>query len=255
MNRHFKISFITIILLFILYSLFFLPSPKPKSTTPPILPPATITPMSVLPLTLAATHPSTPSKPLTNTPEPITPQVPSVPQFYTVQTGQTLGLIAAMFGLNVEDLALANHITDINLIYTGQQLYIGSVFIIVPEPSISDGKQIIVVLSTQRVYAFEDGVLAHTEFVVATGKASTPTVTGNYEIYIKLESTRMTGPGYDISNVPWTMYFHQGYGFHGAPWNNNLGHPASHGCVNMSVEDAKWLFDWAEVGTPVLILP
>ncbi|KKU32568.1 hypothetical protein A3K29_05770 [Candidatus Collierbacteria bacterium RIFOXYB2_FULL_46_14] len=222
------------------------------------------TPETVLPPThTATTSPTlTPSPatftaipsliPATNTQQPTTP---SVPQFYTVQTGQTLGQIAAMFGLNIEDLALANHITDINLIYAGQELYLGSVPIIVPEPSVFVGKQIIVILSTQRAYAFEDGVLAHIEFIVATGVTAYPTVTGNYEIYIKLESTRMTGPGYDIANVPWTMYFYQGYGFHGAPWNHNLGTPGSHGCVNMSVEDADWLFHWASVGTPVTIFP
>lgn len=193
---------------------------------------------------------ATPTISPTNTPEPT-----QIPQFYTVLPDETLGEIAYKLGLSVEDLALANHITDINLIYAGQQLYIGSIPIIVPEPSVLIGKQIIVILSTQRAYAFEDGVLAHTEFIVATGIAAYPTVTGNYEIYVKYESTRMTGPGYDIANVPWTMYFFKGYGLHGAPWNHNLGHPGSHGCVNMSVDDADWLFHWASVGTPVTVLP
>lgn len=43
----------------------------------------------------------------------------------------------------------------------------------------------------------------------------------------------MTGPGYDLPNVPYTMYFYQGYGLHGTYWHNNFGTPMSHGCVNM----------------------
>lgn len=194
-------------------------------------------------------------EPITNTQQPITPPTPSVPQFYTVLPGETLWEIAGKLGMNMEDLAVANHLADANLIYAGQELYLGAVPVVVPEPTIQNGKQIIVILSTQRAYTFEDGVLAHSEFIVATGTSAYPTVTGNYKIYIKLESARMTGPGYDIPNVPWTMYFFKGYGLHGAPWNHNLGHPGSHGCINMSVEDANWLFNWAPIDTPVLILP
>jgi hypothetical protein len=41
------------------------------------------------------------------------------------------------------------------------------------------------------------------------------------------------------------QYFYEDYGFHGTYWHNNFGHPMSHGCVNMTNADAKWLFDWA----------
>ena len=116
------------------------------------------------------------------------------------------------------------------------------------------GQQIVVILSEQKTYAYEDGLLLK-EFLVSTGVATYPTVLGTYAIYIKLDSTRMTGPGYDLPNVPWTMYFYQGYGFHGTYWHNNFGTPMSHGCVNMRTEDADWLYHWAKVGTPVLVLP
>ena len=54
----------------------------------------------------------------------------------------------------------------------------------------------------------------------------------------------MSGPGYYLTNVPYTMYFYRGYGLHGTYWHNNFGHPMSHGCVNLKTPDAKWLFDW-----------
>ena len=63
----------------------------------------------------------------------------------------------------------------------------------------------------------------------------------------------MTGPGYDLKDVPWVMYFYKGYSFHGTYWHTTFGQPMSHGCVNMITEDAKWLFDWAPKGTKVEI--
>jgi lipoprotein-anchoring transpeptidase ErfK/SrfK len=65
----------------------------------------------------------------------------------------------------------------------------------------------------------------------------------------------MSGPGYNLPNVLWTMYFYKGYGRHGTYWHNNFGQLMSHGSVNMRDEDAKWLFDWAPRGTSVLVLP
>jgi hypothetical protein len=68
---------------------------------------------------------------------------------------------------------------------------------------------------------------------------------------VKYEYTDMSGPGYYLTNVPYTMYFYDGYGLHGTYWHNNFGTPMSHGCVNLRTEDAQWLFEFASVGTPV----
>ncbi len=105
-------------------------------------------------------------------------------------------------------------------------------------------------LSQQRVYAYEGETLMNS-FVVSTGTWQTPTVTGTYKIWIKLRSTTMAGPGYYLPNVPYTMYFYKGYGLHGTYWHNNFGTPMSHGCVNLSIPDAAWLYDFAVVGTTV----
>jgi lipoprotein-anchoring transpeptidase ErfK/SrfK len=61
----------------------------------------------------------------------------------------------------------------------------------------------------------------------------------------------MTGPGYYLPNVPYTMYFYRGYGLHGTYWHANFGRPMSHGCVNLPTYEAQWLFNWAPVGTLV----
>jgi hypothetical protein len=117
-------------------------------------------------------------------------------------------------------------------------------------------KRIFINLTNQTLYAVENHDVVHT-FLISSGKwGRTPT--GNFRIWIKLNSTRMSGGNqelgtyYNLPNVPWTMYFynedypkHQGFGIHGAYWHNNFGNPMSHGCINMKIEEAKILFDWA----------
>jgi lipoprotein-anchoring transpeptidase ErfK/SrfK len=120
-----------------------------------------------------------------------------------------------------------------------------------PYPEKGNGKRWIDVnLSEQRVYAYEGDIIVNA-FIVSTGTARTPTVTGTYKIWIKLKSTTMSGPGYYLTNVPYTMYFYKGYGLHGTYWHNNFGTPMSHGCVNLSIPDAQWLYNWAFEGTEV----
>jgi lipoprotein-anchoring transpeptidase ErfK/SrfK len=61
----------------------------------------------------------------------------------------------------------------------------------------------------------------------------------------------MRGPGYFLRDVPYTMFFHKSYGLHGTYWHSNYGTPMSHGCVNLSIEDAAWLFEFTSEGTLV----
>jgi lipoprotein-anchoring transpeptidase ErfK/SrfK len=58
---------------------------------------------------------------------------------------------------------------------------------------------------------------------------------------------------YNLESVPWTMYFDESRAFHGAYWRANLGYPQSHGCINMSVGDSHWLYDWAKMGEHVYV--
>lgn len=89
--------------------------------------------------------------------------------------------------------------------------------------------------------------------VVSTGKAGTPTYPGVYTIQRKYPLDRMRGADYDVPNVPNVLYFDRGYALHGADWHNSFGTPVSHGCVNLPLGNAQWLFNWAEVGTTVII--
>lgn len=109
-------------------------------------------------------------------------------------------------------------------------------------------------LRKQRVIAW-DGNRWVDAMIVSTGKDATPTPAGIYEIYVKHREARMQGDDYDIPDVPHVMYFSGGYGFHGAYWHNQFGTPVSHGCVNLALDKAKWLYNFASVGTPVVIQP
>jgi lipoprotein-anchoring transpeptidase ErfK/SrfK len=113
-------------------------------------------------------------------------------------------------------------------------------------------KWIDVDLTNQRLVAYEGQTPVYW-VTVSTGLPGTPTVTGQYNIYVKYPAQLMTGPGYYLPDVPYVMYFYEGYGIHGTYWHNNFGHPMSHGCVNTPTPDAKWLYEWAPVGTLVNI--
>ncbi|NMB91688.1 L,D-transpeptidase [candidate division WWE3 bacterium] len=110
-------------------------------------------------------------------------------------------------------------------------------------------KRIEVDLSSQKLFAYE-GNDKKMSFDVSTGKWS-QTPTGEFKVWSKLKYTLMTGGSKDLGtyyylpNVPYTMFFYKDYGIHGAYWHDNFGHPMSHGCVNMRIEDAEKLFYWA----------
>ncbi len=114
----------------------------------------------------------------------------------------------------------------------------------------SGARWIDVDLSNQKLVAYEGDTPVYW-VTVSTGLPGTPTVTGQYHIYVKYVAQTMSGPGYYLPDVPYVMYFYEGYGIHGTYWHNNFGHPMSHGCVNAPTPDAQWLYDWADVGTLV----
>jgi lipoprotein-anchoring transpeptidase ErfK/SrfK len=123
-----------------------------------------------------------------------------------------------------------------------------------PQPVSGDisGHWIDIDLSDQMLYAYDGNTLVRS-FVVSTGTYLHPTVTGKFAVYVKYRYTDMSGPGYYLPDVPYTMYFYSGYGIHGTYWHDNFGTPMSHGCVNMRTSDAGWLFDFSVVGTPVIV--
>ncbi|WP_414751924.1 L,D-transpeptidase [Anabaena sp. CCY 9910] len=116
----------------------------------------------------------------------------------------------------------------------------------------SDQRWIQINLANQRLTAWEGGKPVYA-IVISSGKRSTPTRIGSFKIQSKHKSTRMRGRNYDVPNVPYAMFYSGNYGIHGAYWHKRFGTPVSNGCVNLAPNHAKWLFNWASLGTPVVI--
>lgn len=110
-------------------------------------------------------------------------------------------------------------------------------------------KWIEVNLTDQSLRAYE-GTTVVFETTISSGKAHTPTLEGKFRIMRKFESQLMSGPGYYLPGVPWVMYFYGGYALHGAYWHDKWGTPTSHGCVNLRIEDAKWIYEWSDPEVP-----
>ncbi len=109
-------------------------------------------------------------------------------------------------------------------------------------------KHIYVDLESQTLYAYQGGTKIMQTLIASGRWGKTPI--GNFHIWNKVRSTRMSGgvgdDAYDLPNVPYVMYFYHDFGLHGAYWHNNFGHTMSHGCVNMRQVDAADLYNWAD---------
>lgn len=119
-------------------------------------------------------------------------------------------------------------------------------------------KWIEVDLSEQRLTAYERATPVKTS-IVATGMAGYETPVGEYSVWLRVRSQTMQGGSkadgsyYNLPNVEWVTYFYKDYAIHGAYWRRVFGVPGSHGCVNMTNEDAKWIYEWAPLGTKVIV--
>ena len=149
-------------------------------------------------------------------------------------------------------------------------------------PFIGD-KRIEVDLAEQQVTCLENG-LAVFSCRCASGAAFTMgdgtiadfgTPRGEFNVLLKQASRHMVGedessPDYfDLPGVPWDIFFDlQGRAIHGTYWHNDYGVPRSHGCLNVSIDDARWIYRWTHpigaykddyirsnwrVGTPIII--
>jgi lipoprotein-anchoring transpeptidase ErfK/SrfK len=120
-------------------------------------------------------------------------------------------------------------------------------------------KRIEVDLARQLVYAYEGDHLVYT-MPTSTGKDGFETPRGRFTIYSKVLEQDMRGQvgseSWDIPNVTHAMYFLQGgFAFHGVYWHYDFGtgRRRSHGCVGLGLNHAAQLYEWAPLGTPVVI--
>ena len=110
-------------------------------------------------------------------------------------------------------------------------------------------------LTNQRTTLYENGNVVQS-WLISSGRAGTETSTGRFTIGWQTPMQDLgCGPGISWCqpDVPWVTYFNGDEAFHGTYWHNNFGTPMSHGCVNMTIEAAKFLYDWAPQGTEVWV--
>jgi L,D-transpeptidase catalytic domain len=114
-------------------------------------------------------------------------------------------------------------------------------------------------LSEQWLYAY-DGDIRAFDAPVSTGKDGFNTPTGSFAIYKKYRLRTMRGSAggetWVVPDVPHAMFFTGDVALHGAYWHNRFGTGArlSHGCVNLPLDAAAWIYEWAPVGTPVIVV-
>ena len=125
-----------------------------------------------------------------------------------------------------------------------------------PPEGVNANRWIDVDLAEQTLAVYENNQLIFAT-VIASGLEPFWTRPGLFQIYQKKETETMRNNDptdyYYLDNVPWTMYFDKARALHGAYWRTRFGYPQSHGCINLSVGDAHWLFNWAHEGDYVYV--
>jgi lipoprotein-anchoring transpeptidase ErfK/SrfK len=128
-----------------------------------------------------------------------------------------------------------------------------------PPEGVDNNRWIELNLQEQTLGVYENGKLVFAA-LVSTGIDPFFTKPGLFQIYEKLDKTNMSGSFesdrsdyYYLEDVPWTLYYDEARAIHGAYWHTYFGYPQSHGCVNLSLGDARVVFDWANVGDWVYV--
>jgi len=146
----------------------------------------------------------------------------------------------------------------------------------VPPAPISTGKVIFVDLTTQHLYAYQDGALVN-DFLITSGRPELLTPTGTFTVLDKATNVTFYSPWpqgspyyYAPEFVPYALRLtNSGIFIHAAPWREpgdfgpGTQYPhilpdgtqanGSHGCINTTTPDAAWTYNWAPIGTPVVI--
>ena len=125
-------------------------------------------------------------------------------------------------------------------------------------PAPSSGRAIVVSLSQQALWAYEDGAVVRSTYV-STGTEKFRTPTGVFTIIRKVPIEDMQGvigdESWFVPDVPNVLYFtNVGHALHGTYWHSNFGTPMSHGCINLPLDVAEWMYDWAPMGMVVQVV-
>jgi hypothetical protein len=150
---------------------------------------------------------------------------------------------------------------------TNDFYYVPATGVFVPSQSDSfTGRWLLAtLLPTTKVVAYEGQTPVRT-MLALRGVARFPTPVGVFSIQRRVPNETMDSMtlgiphnspyGYLVKNVLYTQYFTpDGASLHDNYWSSNFGGVGSHGCLGLSLADSKWLWDWASIGTPVVVNP
>jgi hypothetical protein len=183
--------------------------------------------------------------------------IKTAPGFFTPETGEYLNPFRELFQV-YETKSVDG--ADWNMIGLNRWVEARKVAVVHPNPvapeGVTTGRWIDVDLAEQTLAVYDRNELVFAT-VIASGLEPFWTRPGLFQIYSKKETETMRNNDpadfYYLDNVPWTMYFDKARALHGAYWRTRFGYPQSHGCVNLSVGDAHWLFNWAMEGDWVYV--
>jgi LysM repeat protein len=181
---------------------------------------------------------------------------------HTVQAGETLSSIGRLHGIPYPWIMQAN--PDLgDQLNAGQVLTIPSPDVMLPLAPVR-GKRIVVSISEQRTWVYEDGALKW-DWPASTGIDSSPTAPGIFQVQSHEPNAYASNWDLWMPNfmgvyrpVPTSEFMN---GFHGFPtrngttllWTGDLGHKVTFGCILLSSENAATLYEWAEEGVVVEI--
>lgn len=125
-------------------------------------------------------------------------------------------------------------------------------------PAADGEKWIEVDLGSHTMTAYVGASVVYGPVAMVNGAPKTPTRVGTFHVYYKnplmtMRGSNADGSDYETPDVPWSSFFDGGIALHGAYWRSTFGYAASHGCVNLPVPVAKWVYDFAPIGTPVAV--
>ena len=125
-----------------------------------------------------------------------------------------------------------------------------------PRPTLaSAGAKWIDLDRDEQVMVAYDGDTPQFATLFSSGRRKNDTPPAVYRIRSKTAVTKMAAEEreanhYEVSEVPWATRFRSGLYFHAAYWHDQFGTAKSHGCVNLSPRDAKWVYDWTDPAMP-----
>jgi lipoprotein-anchoring transpeptidase ErfK/SrfK len=174
---------------------------------------------------------------------------------YVLPAGE---LLAARYGIDTTPVAQADLPVYAESLWTPPAAFANAnVDGVVPDPN--GQRRVLVSLSQQYAWAFQGDVVMWQGYV-STGLPQFATPPGSFTVLTKYKTQTMEGvlggEYYNVPDVPDILYFtNQGHAIHGTYWHNNFGVPMSHGCVNLPMDVAAWMYDWAPMGMQVDIVP